>query len=292
MAGIIEAAVNGILMGGLYGLIAVSLSLIFGVAKIVNFAHGALLMVALFTVYWILELLKIDPYLSALVAGCFLFFFGYLFQRLFIEPILKREKDTAALTVILLTSGLMLIIENVALLLFGADYRTVKTAYTGKVWEVAGLYLMEPRLIGFLLSVVLILLLELYLRRTNFGRAIRATSQDREAARLMGIDDYLVYKITFGIGTVMLGFAAAFLSPFYFIHPAVGDLFVGKSFVIVVLGGLGSITGAFLGGLIVGLIESVGAQFINSAMVESLIFVIFIACLVIRPMGLLGKERE
>jgi len=130
------------------------------------------------------------------------------------------------------------------------------------------------------------------LRRTNFGRAIRATSQDREAARLMGIDDYLVYKITFGIGTVILGFAAAFLSPFYFIHPAVGDLFVGKSFVIVVLGGLGSITGAFLGGLIVGLIESVGAQFINSAMVESLIFIVFIACLVIRPMGLLGKERE
>jgi branched-chain amino acid transport system permease protein len=292
MAGILEAAVNGILMGGLYGLIAVSLSLIFGVAKIVNFAHGALLMVALFTVYWILELLKIDPYLSALVAGCFLFFFGYLFQRLFVEPILKREKDTAALTVILLTSGLMLIIENVALLLFGADYRTVKTAYTGKVWEIAGLYIMEPRLIGFVLSVVLILLLELYLRRTNFGRAIRATSQDREAARLMGIDDYLVYKITFGIGTVILGFAAAFLSPFYFIHPAVGDLFVGKSFVIVVLGGLGSITGAFLGGLIVGLIESVGAQFINSAMVESLIFIVFIACLVIRPMGLLGKERE
>jgi branched-chain amino acid transport system permease protein len=292
MIEIIEAAVNGMLMGGLYGLIAVSLSLVFGVAKIVNFAHGALLMVALFTVYWILELLKIDPYLSALIAGCFLFFFGYFFQRLFIEPVLKREKDTAALTVILLTSGLMLIIENSALLLFGADYRTVKTAYTGKVWEVAGLYIMQPRLIGFLLSVVLILLLEFYLRRTNFGRAIRATSQDREAARLMGIDDYRVYKVTFGIGTVILGFAAAFLTPFYFIHPAVGDLFVGKSFVIVVLGGLGSITGAFLGGLIVGLIESVGAQFINSAMVESLIFIIFIACLVIRPMGLLGKERE
>ncbi len=292
MTGIIEAAVNGILMGGLYGLIAVSLSLIFGVAKIVNFAHGALLMVALFTVYWILELLKVDPYLSALLAGCFLFFFGYYFQRLFIEPILKREKDTAALTVILLTSGLMLIIENSALLLFGADYRTVRTAYTGKVWEVAGLYIMQPRLIGFVLSVVLIRLLEFYLRRTNFGRAIRATSQDREAARLMGIDDYRVYKVTFGIGTVILGFAAAFLTPFYFIHPAVGDLFVGKSFVIVVLGGLGSITGAFLGGLIVGLIESVGAQFINSAMVESLIFIVFIACLVIRPMGLLGKERE
>ncbi len=291
MAGIIEAAVNGVLMGGLYGLIAVSLSLIFGVAKIVNFAHGALLMVALFTVYWVLVLLKIDPYLSALVAGCFLFFFGYAFQRLFVEPILKREKDTAALTVILLTSGLMLIIENTALVLFGADYRTVKTAYTGKVWEVAGLYIMQPRLIGFVLSVVLILLLELYLRRTNFGRAIRATSQDREAARLMGIDDYQVYKITFGIGTVILGFAAAFLSPFYFIHPAVGDLFIGRSFVIVVLGGLGSITGAFLGGLIVGVIESVGAQFINSAMVESLIFIVFIACLVIRPMGLLGKEK-
>jgi branched-chain amino acid transport system permease protein len=136
------------------------------------------------------------------------------------------------------------------------------------------------------------LLLELYLRKSNFGRAIRATSQDREAARLMGIDDYKVYKITFGIGTVMLGFAAAFLSPFYFIHPAVGDLFVGKSFVIVVLGGLGSISGAFLAGIIVGVIESLGAQFINSAMVESLIFIIFIACLVIRPMGLLGKQRE
>ncbi len=288
----IEAMINGVLMGGLYGLIAVSLSLIFGVAKIVNFAHGALLMVAMFVVYWILVLLKVDPYVSALIAAVFLFFFGYFFQRVFIQPILKREKDTAALTVILLTSGLMLIIENVALLLFGADYRTVKTAYTGKVWDIAGLFIMRPRLIGFVFSVVLILLLELYLRKTNFGRAIRATSQDREAARLMGIDDYKVYNITFGIGTVILGFAASFLSPFYFIHPAVGDLFVGKSFVIVVLGGLGSITGAFLGGLIVGIIESAGAQFINSAMVESLIFIIFIACLVIRPMGLMGKQRE
>lgn len=292
MIGLVEATINGILMGGLYGFIAVSLSLIFGVAKIVNFAHGALLMVAMFLVYWILVLLKVDPYVSAFIAAGFLFLFGYFFQKLFVEPILKRERDTAALTVILLTSGLMLIIENVALLLFGADYRTVKTPYTGKIWEVAGLFVMQPRLIGFVFSLVLILLLELYLRKSNFGRAIRATSQDREAARLMGIDDYKVYKITFGIGTVMLGFAAAFLSPFYFIHPAVGDLFVGKSFVIVVLGGLGSISGAFLAGIIVGVIESLGAQFINSAMVESLIFIIFIACLVIRPTGLLGKQRE
>jgi branched-chain amino acid transport system permease protein len=290
--GFIEATISGILMGGLYGFIAVSLSLIFGVAKIVNFAHGALFMVAMFLVYWILVLLKVDPYLSSLIAAGFLFFFGYFFQRLFIEPILRREKETAPLTVILLTSGLMMIIENVALLLFGADYRTVKTGYTGKVWEIAGLFIAQPRMIGFVLSLILILLLGLYLRKTNLGRAIRATSQDREAARLMGIDDYKVYKITFGVGATMLGFAAAFLVPFYFVHPAVGELFVLKSFVIVVLGGLGSITGAFLAGIIVGIIESLGAQFINSALVESLIFIIFIGCLVVKPTGLLGKQRE
>ncbi len=292
MIGLIEATISGILMGGLYGFIAVSLSLIFGVAKIVNFAHGAFLMVAMFLIYWILVLLKVDPYIASLIAAGFLFVFGYFCQKVFIEPILKREKDTAGLTVILLTSGLMLIIENVGLLLFGADYRSVKTAYTGKVWEVAGLFIIQPRMIGFVLSLVLILLLELYLRRTNFGRAIRATSQDREAARLMGIDDYRVYKITFGIAATMLGFAGSFLVPFYFVHPAIGELFVMKSFVIVVLGGLGSIMGAFLAGMIVGVIESLGAQFINSALVESLVFIIFIACLVVRPKGLLGTQRE
>ncbi|OGP87936.1 MAG: ABC transporter permease [Deltaproteobacteria bacterium RBG_16_48_10] len=292
MLSFIEATINGILMGGLYGFIAVSLSLIFGVAKIVNFAHGAFLMVAMFLVYWILVLLKIDPYVSAVLAAVFLFFFGYFFQNVFIEPILRREKETAPLTVILLTSGLMLVLENVALLLFGADYRMVKTSYTGKVWDIGGLLIVQPRLIGFILSLFLIFLTEIYLRKTNLGRAIRATSQDREAARLMGIDDYKVYKVVFGIGSTMLGFAASFLVPFYFIHPAIGELFVLKSFVIVVLGGLGSISGAFLAGIIVGLIESLGAQFINSAMVESLIFIIFIACLVVRPTGLLGKQRE
>jgi branched-chain amino acid transport system permease protein len=289
---LIEATVSGVLMGGLYGFIACSLSLIFGVAKIVNFAHGSLLMVAMFVVYWILVFLKIDPYLSAVVAAVFLFLFGYFFQNVFIEPILKREKETAPLTVILLTSGLMLMIENAALLLFGADYRSVKTSYTGKVWEVGGLFIVQPRLIGFVLSLFLIFLLELYLAKTNLGRAIRATSQDREAARLMGIDDYRVYKVVFGIGATMLGFAGSFLAPFYFIHPAIGEIFVLKSFVIVVLGGLGSISGAFLAGIIVGVIESLGAQFINSAMVESLIFIIFIACLVVRPTGLLGRQRE
>lgn len=292
MISLIEATISGILMGGLYGFIAVSLSLIFGVAKIVNFAHGALLMVAMFLIYWILILLKIDPYLSALLAAGFLFFFGYFFQNLFIEPILKREKETAPLTVILLTSGLMLILENVALLLFGADYRMVKTSYTGKIWDVGGMIIIQPRMIGFLLSLFLVFLLELYLRKTNLGRAIRATSQDREAARLMGIDDYRVYKIVFGIGTTMLGFAGSFLAPFYYIHPALGEIFVLKSFVIVVLGGLGSISGALLAGIIVGIIESLGAQFINSALVESLIFIIFIGCLVVKPTGLLGKQRE
>ncbi len=292
MSNLIEATIGGILMGGLYGFIAVSLSLIFGVAQIVNFAHGALLMVAMFMVYWILVLLKIDPYLAALLAAAFLFLFGYFFQNLFIEPILKREKETAPLTVILLTSGLMLMLENIALLLFGADYRMVKTPYTGKSWSLAGMMIVQPRLIGFLLALILVFLLELYLRKTNLGRAIRATSQDREAARLMGIDDYRVYKIVFGIGTTMLGFAGSFLAPFYYIHPAIGEIFVLKSFVIVVLGGLGSISGALLAGIIVGVIESVGAQFMNSAMTESLIFIIFIACLVVKPTGLLGKRRE
>ena len=289
---LIEATINGVLMGGFYGFIAVSLSLIFGVAKIVNFAHGALLMVAMFFVYWIMVLLKIDPYLAALLAAAFLFLFGYVFQNLFIEPILRREKETAPLAVILLTSGLMLMMENIALLLFGADYRMVKTTYTGKSWSIGGMMIIQPKMIGFFLSLILVFLLEFYLRKTNLGRAIRATSQDREAARLVGIDDYRIYKIVFGIGTTMLGFAGSFLSPFYYIHPAIGEIFVLKSFVIVVLGGLGSISGALLAGIVVGIIESLGAQFMNSTMTECLIFIIFIAFLLVKPTGLLGKRRE
>ena len=292
---LLEALITGVTMGSIYGLTALGLTLIFGVMKVINFAHGSFLMVAMFVTYWLIKLTGIDPYISLFVVVPVLFFLGFLTQRFLISPAFKAEKDVREpISVILLTSGLWIFLDAMALLLFGAFYRTVKTSYSGKtfVFGDGDIIINRTRLYGLIIALITSLILWFFLKKTRTGRAIRAVGQDRDAARLMGIDSDFIYDFTFGLGIALVGIAGVVLMPFYYVHPTVGVVFDIRAFIIVVLGGLGSIPGALIGGIIIGVVESVGAQFITATWTEGLIYLIFLLVLFFKPSGLFGYKEE
>lgn len=291
----LEAIITGITMGSIYGLTALGLTLIFGVMKVINFAHGSFLMVAMFVTYWLLTLTGIDPYVGLFVVVPVLFFLGFITQRFLIQPVFKAEKDVREpISVILLTSGLWIFLDAMALLIFGAFYRTVNTPYSGKTFMFADgdLIINRARLYGLIITLITSLVLWLFLQRTRTGRAIRAVGQDREAAQLMGIDSDFIYDFAFGIGIALLGIAGVVLMPFYYVHPTVGVVFDIRAFIIVVLGGLGSIPGALIGGIIIGVVESVGAQFMTATWTEGLIYLIFLLVLFFKPSGMFGNVQD
>lgn len=293
MIGYVEALINGILMGSVYGLTAVGLTLIFGVMKIINFAHGSVIMVGMFASYWFVKLTGINPYVGMLVVVPFMFFFGYFLQKIVIKPIFEAEKDTREpITVIIVTTGIWYILDNLALMLFGAEYRVARTPISGKIVNVFDMYIMMPKLIGGAITISLGFYLYWFLKKSNLGKAIRATSLDREAATLVGIKQSKIYDIAFGIGSACCGVAASVLVPFYYVYPTVGVFFDIKAFIIVVLGGLGSIPGAILGGIIVGIIETLGAQFIAATWTELLLYGVFLAVLYLKPAGLFGLKQD
>jgi len=293
MTAVIQAVINGTMMGAMYGLTALGLTLIFGVMKVVNFAHGSLLMVGMFTAYWLIKLTGIHPYLSLLVVPPLLFFFGYSMQNLLIKPVFKAEQQVREpLTVIIVTTGVWYVLDNLALMLFGAEYRTVKTAITGTSFSMGELIVSIPKLSGFVISVATAVGLWLFMVKTRTGKALQATSLDREAANLMGINQYRIYNLAFGIGTAIAGVAGCVIMPFYYVYPSVGVVFDIRAFIIVVLGGLGSIHGAMLGGLIIGLIESVFSQFMPSTWTEAIIYAIFLVILFVKPSGFFGKKQD
>jgi len=289
---LLQGALGGILIGGVYALIALGLNIVFGTMRVINFAQGTLLMVAMFLTYWLWELGGLHPYLSPLVTVPCLFGLGYLIQRTLIGPLFARERAREPMSALLLTLGLALVLENLALLLFAADFKTVQTPIGRQTFKVAGLIVSVPRLIGLGAMAATGTGLYLFFTRTDLGRAIRATGQDRDVARLMGIDDRRIYDIAFGLSAALMGIAAAVLVPFFYVHPAVGTSFLLRGFVIVVLGGLGSMPGAALGGVLVGLIEGVVGLYFQAAAAPIALFALFVALLFVRPAGLLGVERR
>jgi branched-chain amino acid transport system permease protein len=288
----LELVINGIIIGTVYGLIACGLSLIFGVGKIVNFAHGALLALGMFIVYFLHKTLGVSVYAVILPAAFLMFGLGYGMQALLIRPIIIREKGIPVLPVILLTAGIMMSLENFLLLAFGSSYLTVKMDLAQRTLRVGEMSLPLVRLIAFFSSLVVVAALNLFLSRTDTGRAMRAVSQDREKARLLGIDDQKILCLTVGLGAAITTISGGTLLPFYYVHPDIGNMFLTKCFVIVVLGGLGTISGALAGGVIVGILEVVMAQFMKVSAVQGLIFIIFVFVLLVRPSGLLGTEKE
>jgi branched-chain amino acid transport system permease protein len=291
---IIEDTINGILMGSIYGLAALGLTLIFGVLKVINFAHGSLLMVGMYVAYWAVVLTGLHPYAALLIVVPVMFLFGYLLQDLIIKPIFKAEKDVREpITVIIVTTGVWYILDNLSLLVFGPQYRNIQdNPLRGKMLEFGDMMISVPKLWGFCAAVACAAVIYIFLQKTRMGRAVRATSLDRDAASLQGINQYKIYNIAFGIGTAVAGVAGVTLVPFYNVFPSVGVLFDIKCFIIVVLGGLGSIGGALLGGMIVGVIESVGPQFMAATWTEAIVYGLFLVFLFLKPSGLFGVKYD
>jgi len=287
-----QATVSGLLIGGVYALIALGLNIVFGTMRVINFAQGALLMAGMFMAYWLWELGGVHPYLSPLVTVPALFGLGYLIQHAIVSPLLARERAREPMSVLLATLGLALVLENVALLFFSADFKTVQTDVSLATFKLGGLIVSVPRLVGLGAMALTCLGLYLFFTRTDLGRAVRATGQDREAARLMGIDDFRIYGVAYALSAALMGVAAAVLVPFFYVHPGVGTSFLLKVFVIVVLGGLGSMPGAAVGGILVGLIEGIVALYVQAAVAQIVLFGVFVTILLARPSGLLGVERR
>ena len=284
------AFVMGLLLGGLYGVVAVGLSLIFGIIRVINFAHGAFLMLAMYSSYWLWHFFKLNPYLSIVIVVPLFFFVGYAVQHLLIRPMFVREKTLVVepLGVLLLMAGLDIVLSNLALLFFKSDYRSVVMPFATATIPMGLVSLNIPRLIVFFLAFFITGGLYWLLKKTEIGVAILSVGQNREAAALCGINVYKIYSLTFGIGTAALALAGAAMVPFYYVNPAMGLQLSIKSFIVVVLGGLGSIPGALLGGLILGVVESVSAMYVPATSSAMFSFMLFIIVMFWRPKGLMG----
>ena len=283
---LITAILNGLLTGAVYALVALGLTLIYGVLHIINFAHGALLSAALFAAFFAFHLLGLDPYLAALLLAPIFFAFGYALQRLIIGPASHGDDRN----MLLVTLGLSVVIENVLLYAFRADTRTIDLPYAFQTIDLGFTFLPIPRLIGFGVVFAVALALWAIMRRTDVGKAIRAVAKEKLGAQLAGIDVAHVYAITFGLGTACVAVAACLLIPTYYVNPTVGEAFVLIAFTIVVLGGMGSVPGALVGGLLIGVVESLSGLFLGESLGQIGIFLIFIAVLLVRPNGLFGAK--
>jgi branched-chain amino acid transport system permease protein len=284
---LLAATINGLLIGGIYTLVASGLTLIYGVLHIINFAHGSLLMLAMFGVYFLLTKLGVDPYLSLVVMVPAMFALGYVMYRGLIGKLAQGKDEN----ILLITLGLSILIENLALMFFKGDTRTISVSYSDRMVELGPLLLSFPKIVSFLAAMVLCALLGLFIQRTDTGRAIRAVAKERMGARLVGIDVDRVFAISYGIGLATLGAAACLLMPIFYVSPTTGHVFVIVAFTVVVLGGMGSFFGAVVGGLIVGLTESFGGLFLGESLGQIGISLIFILILLLRPQGLFGGGK-
>lgn len=282
---IIQVLINGILIGSIYALVAVGLTLIFGVMNIINFAHGSLMMVAMYLSYWLFVSLKIDPYLSMIATIPFLFFSGLLIQRFLIDYVLEAKHSIQ----ILLTVGLSLFLDNFALFLFSPDFRAISVKYQTYSIVLGDFIINYPKMIAFFLACALTFFLYIILKKTTIGKAIRATSVEKEGAILVGINTRQIYYLTFGLGSACVGAAGSAILPFFYCSPNVGYAFIIPAFFVVVLGGMGNFFGALVGGLIIGVAESLGAIFMPGSLKQMVMFIIFIFVLLFKPRGIFSK---
>ena len=283
----IQALISGILIGGVYALIGIGLTVVFGVMRVINFAHGDLMMVGMYLTYYLFTLAGIDPFISVIITFPLMFIFGGILQKVFINRIIGSLPENQ----ILLTIGLGLIMSNTAMLAFTSDYKILTTSYSSSSFTVLGISISQPLTVSFFITAIMTAVLYWFFLETDTGQAIRATAQNREAAQLMGIDVKKMSIIAFGLGSALAGTAGALIAPTYYIYPQVESAFTLKAFVITVLGGMGSIIGATLGGIIIGVVESMGAVVFSSEWKDMVVFSIFLLVLLLKPAGLLGKSR-
>lgn len=284
---LVQALINGLTIGGVFALISVGLTLIWGVMRIINFAHGEFLMIAMYIAYFAIVKVGMDPYLTMVITVPALFLIGAAIYQVNLRPVLKDP----AMNQILLTLGLSLVLQNLALVFFKADVLFVQTWYNQVTFRLGHLILELPKLIAFGGSFLASWLLYLLLQRTDMGRAIRAASQNTEAAELMGIDVRSTYLVAFGLGSACLGVAGSLMIPMYYVAPTVGLFFGLVAFIVVVLGGMGNFLGALVAGLIIGLSESLGAAILPGSLSRVLTYTVFVLFLLFRPQGIFRRRQ-
>jgi len=282
---LLQSLINGILLGGIYAAYSAGFSLIFGVMGVVNIFHGEMVMLGAFTTYWLFTLFHIDPFFTIPFSILFLFIFGYLVQRFLIN----RVVESPPMISYILTFGIHLIVAYTCLWVWTADFRTVTTSYSGFNANLSGIILPYARVATFGLALLVVAGLYLFLDKTEVGRAIQATAQDKEVARLMGVKIHQIYAITFGIGAAITGMAGSLISTYFIIFPQMGLPYTIIAFCVVVLGGMGYIPGALWGGLILGVIQSFTATYLSAGLSGAFTFILLFIMLIVRPAGIAGR---
>ncbi len=284
---LLQIIASGLLLGGIYALLSVGLNLIFGVIKIVNLAHGDFLMMGMYATFFLFTLKDINPYVSVLIIFPAFVLVGVLIFRFIIKPLLGKAETEV--NTIIATAGLGFVLQNLALMLWKSDFRAIETNLTGKSYEFAGIMLSAGRTWAFVICIAIALILYYILMKTKVGTHIRAVSQDTDAATLMGINVNRIYTLTFAAGIALVGAAGAIITPTFYVYPTVGLYFNTMAFIIVVLGGLGSFTGALIGGLRIGLVESFAGVMASSELAQVFSLLIFLFILFVKPEGIMGK---
>ncbi|MGZ6291832.1 MAG: branched-chain amino acid ABC transporter permease [Syntrophales bacterium] len=295
----LQTLIAGFMLGGLYALIGLGMALVMGVMRVINLAHGDFMMIAMYIAYWLFTLLDIDPYLSVFIAAPALFLFGLAIQKYLLTPVMKVESILPH-NLVILTVGLAMVFSNLATVFFTGDYRSTPVSYASNAWYLTDIWsespielsLSMPWTLSFVLAVVITIGLWIFLTKTDMGKSIRATSQDVDAALLMGVNVNRVRMMTFGIGMILVAAAGCLFIPIYYLYPALGRQFTNVGFVITVIGGMGSTNGAVIGGLILGIFESMTATYIGMGWAPAGRFAIFVAALVFLPGGIASIIRK
>lgn len=282
---LLQTLASGVLIGLIYALVAIGLTMIFGVMNIVNFAHGEFMMLGMYSSFWMFSLYALDPMLTLPLTVLMLFAFGVLLYKL----VIRRIIDAPMVSQIFTTFGLMILLRGVAQYLWKPDFRSIENSWVDGIVKVGGFQLGRPQLVAGLGAVLVTVAVYLFLHHTKWGAALEATAADKEAAQLMGIDSHRMFALAWGIGAACAGAAGALLSTFFPIFPDVGANFILIAFVVVNLGGFGSVTGAFWAGILVGVIEVMGGLLLGPQYKMAVVLVVFLAVLMLRPQGLLGK---
>jgi branched-chain amino acid transport system permease protein len=283
----LQALLDGLMIGGVYAVISIGLTLVFGVMGIVNFAQAEFLMLGMFVAFFAWAWLGLDPLIGSLLAFAIVFLLGMAVQ----EALIRRVLHAPPVSQIFLTVGLLIVLQNLALLAFGSEFRSVTTPYQTASLRLGPLFISVPYLVAFLMSALCCFALWALLRQSWFGWAMRATAQDPMAAQLLGIDPAQTQRLAFGLGVGLTAFGGAVILPYLTVTPTIGGQFVVLMFTVVVLGGLGSIAGAVVGGLAVGIIQSVSTLFFPIQLQNLVLFLVFIAILSVKPTGLIGTRR-
>ncbi len=290
IASLSQTLLFGLFVGGVYGIAAVGLALVFGVLKVLNVAHGELLMLGGYVSFWLFNALKVDPFVSILVGAPLLFLFGLLLDRVLFRHVARLVGEVKTKNSLLVSFGLTLVLQNLAIWAFTADDRTIQTAYTGAGLNLASLTLPYARLGSLLIALLVILALHFFLHRSYAGRAILATAEDWESAELVGINIHRVYMLTFALGAALAAVAGALVMTTYGISPSIGLSWTLKALIVVVLAGTGSVVGAFPAGLLLGVVEALSGAVLGETYSEVIGLVMFLLLLMLRPQGLFGRD--